>query len=99
MFEFEVVQEIKPSSAILEIIKDCIFTIYMELIKAHFYADAIINCPYMKNGNIIDNLTLISKMDSFEQNKVALYLFNSINWKMKKYIKDDKILDNYKQMF
>ena len=35
--------------------------IYMELIKAHFYADGIINCPYIENGNIIDNLTLISK--------------------------------------
>lgn len=41
----------------------------------------------------------IMEMDSFEQNKVALYLFNSINCKIKKYIKDDKILDNYKQMF
>ena len=41
----------------------------------------------------------IMEMDSFEKNKVALYLFNSINWKIKKYIKDDKILDNYKQMF
>ena len=35
--------------------------IYMELIKAHFYADGIINCPYIEDGNIVDNLTLISK--------------------------------------
>ena len=35
--------------------------IYMELIKAHFYADGTINCPYIKDGNIVDNLTLISK--------------------------------------
>lgn len=41
----------------------------------------------------------IMEMDSFEQNKVALYLFNSINCKVKKYIKDDKILDIIKQMF
>lgn len=39
------------------------------------------------------------EMDSFEQNKVALYLFNSIDCKIKKYIKDDKILDDHKQMF
>ena len=41
----------------------------------------------------------IMEMDSFEQNKVALYLFNSIECKIKKYIKEDKILDNHKQMF
>ena len=35
--------------------------IYMELIKAHFNTDGIINCPYIENGNITDNLTLISK--------------------------------------
>ena len=35
--------------------------IYMELIKVHFYADGIINCPYIEGGNIVDNLTLISK--------------------------------------
>ena len=35
--------------------------IYMELIKAHFYADGIINCSYIENGNIIDNLTKIKK--------------------------------------
>lgn len=35
--------------------------IYMELIKVHFNTDGIINCPYIENGNIIDNLTLISK--------------------------------------
>ena len=38
-------------------------------------------------------------MNSFEQNKVALYLFNSIYSKIKKYINDEKILDKYKQMF
>ena len=41
----------------------------------------------------------IMEIDSFEQNKVALYLFNSIYSKIKKYINDEKILDSYKQMF
>lgn len=35
------------------------------------------------------------EMDSFEQNKVALYLFNSIKFK----IKNCKSLDNTEQMF
>lgn len=35
------------------------------------------------------------KMDSAQQNKVALYLFNSINFKIKK----SKSLDNKEQMF
>ena len=41
----------------------------------------------------------IMEMDSYEQNKVALYLFNSINYKIKKYVNVDEILDNHKQMF
>ena len=41
----------------------------------------------------------IMEMDSTEQNKVILYLFNSINYKIKKYVNVDKILDNHKQMF
>lgn len=44
-------------------------------------------------------MSKIIEMNSFEQNKVALYLFNSSNCKVKKYIKDDKILDTTKQMF
>ena len=52
------------------------------------------NYPY-----IMFAMAKIMEMDSFEQNKVALYLFNSIDCKIKKYIKDDKILDNHKQMF
>lgn len=52
------------------------------------------NYPY-----IIFVSSKIMEMDSSEQNKVALYLFNSINRKIKKYIKDDKTLDNNKQMF
>lgn len=52
------------------------------------------NYPY-----IMFAMAKIMEMDSFEQNKVALYLFNSIDCKIKKYIKDDKILDNHEQMF
>ena len=37
----------------------------------------------------------IMEMDSVQQNKVALYLLNSINFKIKNY----KTLDNTKQMF
>ena len=36
-------------------------TIYNELIKQNFYANGIINCPYIENENIVDNLTLIPK--------------------------------------
>ena len=36
-------------------------TLYMELIKQHFYQDGIINCPYVEDNNIVDNLLLIPK--------------------------------------
>ncbi len=48
------------------------------------------NYPY-----IIFVTSKIMEMDSFEQNKIALYLFNSINFKIKNY----KSLDNKEQMF
>ncbi len=40
-------------------------------------------------------ISKVIEMDSIEQNRVALYLFNSINYKIKKY----KTLDNKEQMF
>lgn len=48
------------------------------------------NYPY-----IIFAISKIIEMDSTQQNKVALYLFNSINFK----IKNCKSLDNHKQTF
>lgn len=40
-------------------------------------------------------ISKVIEMNSIEQNRVALYLFNSINSKIKNY----KTLDNTKQMF
>ena len=37
-------------------------TIYNELLKQNFYANGIINCPYIENKNIVDNLILIPKI-------------------------------------
>lgn len=37
-------------------------TIYNELLKQNFYADGIINCPYIENENIVDYLTLIPRI-------------------------------------
>lgn len=48
------------------------------------------NYPY-----IIFVSSKIMEMDSTEQNKVALYLFNSINFKIKNF----KSIDNAEQMF
>ena len=49
------------------------------------------------NKEIMDILTSkIMEMNSFEQNKVALYLYNSIYSKIKKYINDEKTLDTHK---
>ena len=48
------------------------------------------NYPY-----IIFVSAKIMEMDSTQQNKVALYLFNSINFK----IKNHKSIDNIEQMF
>ncbi len=39
-------------------------TIYNELLKQNFYDNGIINCPYIENENIVDYLTLISKIPS-----------------------------------
>ena len=39
------------------------------------------------------------EMDYTEQNQVALYLLNSINYKIKKYVNVNKTLDSHKQMF
>ena len=61
------------------------------------YRTTLIN--FAKYKLVMFAMAKIMEMDSFEQNKVALYLFNSIDCKIKKYIKDDKILDNHKQMF
>ena len=36
-------------------------TLYMELIKQHFYHDGIISYPYIEDNNIVDNLPLIPK--------------------------------------
>ena len=48
------------------------------------------NYPY-----IMFAISKVIEMDLIEQNRVALYLFNSINFKIKNY----KTLDNHKQMF
>lgn len=48
------------------------------------------NYPY-----IMFAISKVIEMNSIEQNTVALYLFNSINSKIKNY----KTLDNIKQMF
>lgn len=50
---------------------------------------------FAKYPYIIFVLSKIMEMDSAQQNKVALYLFNSINFK----IKNCKRLDNKEQMF
>ncbi len=36
-------------------------TIYNELLNQNFYANGIINCPYIENEKIVDNLILIPK--------------------------------------
>ncbi|MBO5349862.1 MAG: hypothetical protein J6A89_08625 [Clostridia bacterium] len=148
MFEFEIIEEIKPSDEILKIIKNCTFTIkngkVRHLLKANLqfiepieyaiaysigfiYKEAITEEELydkkemfkhfdllLKEINIEYRTTLVNfvnyylimfamakimEMDSFEQNKVAIYLFNSIYSKIKKYVNDDKILDNYEQVF
>lgn len=35
--------------------------IYLELLKEHFYYDGIINCPYIENNLVVDQLLLIPK--------------------------------------
>lgn len=44
-------------------------------------------------------MSKIMEMDYTEQNQVALYLLNSINYKIKKYVNVNKTLDSHKQMF
>ena len=48
----------------------------MELIKAHFYADGIINCPYIEDRNIVENnpskeeLNVIQRITDVYQEKI-----------------------------
>lgn len=86
MLEFKMIQELKPSEELLEIIKNYNYTIKRGKIK-HLIAK---NYPYT-----IFVSSKIMEMDLAQQNKVALYLFNSINFN----IKNCKSLDNNKQMF
>jgi site-specific DNA recombinase len=53
VFSLEKYQQNKYSNSDLEF--------YMELISKHFFYDGIINCPYVEDNNIIDNLLLIPK--------------------------------------
>ena len=46
---------------------------YVELLQEHFYTDGVINCPYIENGNMIDNLTLIPKNISKNGKEEANY--------------------------
>ncbi len=46
---------------------------YVELLQEHFYTDGVINCPYIENGNMIDNLTLIPKKISQKVKEEANY--------------------------
>ena len=41
----------------------------------------------------------IMEIDSAEQNRISLYLFNSIKYKIKKYVNVNETLDSCKQMF
>ena len=57
------------------------------------YRTALIN--FTDHPYIIFVISKAIEMNSIEQNRVALYLFNSINYEIKNY----KTLDNTKQMF
>ena len=46
---------------------------YVELLQEYFYTDGVINCPYIENGNMIDNLTLIPKNISKKVKEEANY--------------------------
>lgn len=46
---------------------------YVELLQEHFYTNGVINCPYIENGNMIDNLTLIPKNISKKVKEEANY--------------------------
>ena len=118
MFEFEVIQELKPNDEILEIIKTYEYTVKKGKIKhlkgTNLQYDKKEMCKYfdnlLKEINIEYRTTTVNfanyhytifvsskimEMDSAQQNKVALYLFNSINFE----IKNCKTLDIEEQMF
>ena len=61
------------------------------------YGTTLVN--FANHPLIMFAMSKIMEMDSGEQNKIALYLFNSIDYKIKKYVNVDKMLDDHKQMF
>lgn len=64
-------------------------TLNIEVINLEYRTTAVNFANYPL---IMFAMAKIMEMDSYEQNKVALYLFNSINYKIKKYVNVDEIL-------
>lgn len=64
-------------------------------VQAYFKYDKQTKKVQFYETYIIFVISKVIEMDSIEQNRVALYLFNSINYEIKNY----KTLDNTKQMF
>ena len=107
MIEFEILQELEPNTEILEIIKNYDYAIKNGKIKHLMTTNLQFTQPieyaitkpatvnFANYPYIIFVSSKIMEMDSAQQNKVALYLFNSINFK----IKNCKSLDNKEQMF
>ena len=109
MLELEIIQELKPNTEILDIIKNCTYitkngkfkhllktnlqfveptyisyySYYIKLIKQPFYQDSIINCLYIEDNNIVDNLLLILNL-YLEKNEES----NPMEW--------TKLMNNYK---
>lgn len=97
MFEFEIIQELKPNDEILEIIKGYNYTVKNGKIK-HLKAtnlQFIEPTEYLITYPTTLTISKVIEMDSIEQNRVALYLFNSINFKIKNY----KSIDIKEQIF
>ena len=97
MFEFEIIQELKPNDEILEIIKGYNYTVKNGKIK-HLKAtnlQFIEPTEYLITYPTTFTISKVIEMDSIEQNRVALYLFNSINFKIKNY----KSIDIKEQIF
>lgn len=85
----------KYSHANLQYDKDKTYKYFDSLLKEINieYRTTIIN--FANYPYIIFAISKIMEMDSTQQNRVALYLFNTINLK----IKNHKNLDNIEQMF
>ena len=99
MLEFKVMQELEPNNEILNIIKNSTFTTKNGRVK-HLLKT---NLQFIEPTEYLITYPTTLTLFEYKVNEISSKNFyikeNSINYKIKKYVNVDKMLDDHKQMF